>query len=144
MTYNKIQVLMLEPGKSPTPVTLSTSDYSLRKAVNIGGNHHYKAKCKRIEDEICVLYNANKINPFLTPNRCLGGEILSGVIYIVAVTSQNELRSLSNDELHKYAKQFLIPEEYTKFEAHSTNLTYLCRTPRRIAEAKEVNIRKYS
>ena len=125
MSYKKIQVLMLEPGKYPAPTTLSTSANALKKAVNKGIENNYKVQCKRISGELCVLYNNNQIQSPLAPNRKIYGEILCGVIYIVAVTPDNKLRSLTFKEFQKCIRRFWFPEEYTAEEATVNNLTYL-------------------
>lgn len=140
MTYRKIQALMLVPGKYPTPVTLSTSKYSIRKAVNIGINHQYKARCERIDGDVCVLFNSDQLFSPLTPNRTVEGVILSGVIYIVAVTSENKLRSLTFEETFKYIEKFWIPEEYTAEEATSLNLKYLLHDPQKKIPNRLVNL----
>lgn len=132
---------MLEPGKCPVHTTLSTSDYALRKAVNIGISNHYKYKCKRFDGDICILYNRRNIRSPLIPNRLIDGEILRGVIYVVGVTSKNELRSLTFEEFFKYFKRFFVPEEYPDAEATTTNLTYaykvqIKKLPSKVVELK--------
>ena len=124
MAYNKIRVLKLAPGETPCAAEIFTTETSLRKAVNIGGNHEYMAKCRQIEKDICVLFNKERSWSGLMPNRRIADDILCGVVYITGRNDDGTLRSLTDDEMEKYASVFHEPEAYTEDEVISANLSY--------------------
>ena len=120
---SKIQVLMLAPGKEPCQAEISTSKYTLRHAVNLGSDHQCKAACRRIENDICVLFNHGLSFEGFTPNRRIADDILCGTVYIAGIQSDRKLRSLTDEEMQKYASMYQVPETYSFDEAQSANLT---------------------
>lgn len=133
-----IQVLMLAPGEEPRKTELSTSEYSFRKAVNIGNNQNYKPECRRIEDDICVLFNREHSSGGFTPNRCIADDILCGTVYIAGIQSDRKLRSLTDEEMQKYASMYQVPETYSFDEAQSANLTYTYNVQVKGMESRDV------
>ena len=140
MTCNTIKVLMLAPGELPAVTEIGTSKYYLRKAVNVGYNHQYKARCRRIEDDICVIFNGYLVADVLTPNRQIADDILRGVVYIAGIDNNGVLRSLTGAEMQKYATIYKTPEIYDLEEAQSANLTYLYNVQVRGKASRDINI----
>lgn len=120
----KIDVLKLAPGEQPCKAELALSEYHLCKAVNVGTNYQCKAKGRRIEDDICVIFNNARSRAGLTPNRYIADDILCGVVYIAGIDSVGRLTSLADDEMQRYAYEYRNPENYSLDEALSANLTY--------------------
>ncbi len=133
-----IQVLMLAPGEEPRKTELSTSEYSLRKAVNIGNNQNYKPECRRIEDDICVLFNRGFSSGGFTPNRCIADDILCGTVYIAGIHSNGTLRSLTDEEMQKYTSAYQIPETYSHDDVLNANLNYVYNTLAKRMESRDI------
>ena len=135
---SKIQVLMLAPGKEPCQAEISTSKYALRHAVNLGSDHQCKAACRRIENDICVLFNRGLSFEGFTPNRRIADDILCGTVYIAGIQSDRKLRSLTDEEIQKYACMYQVPETYSFDEAQSANLTYTYNVQVKGMESRDV------
>ena len=136
----KIQVLMLVPGEEPCPTVMCASEFSLRKAVNLGSEHQHKAACRRVENNICVIFNRMRSHAGFAPNRRIADDILCGVIYIAGIDKDGRLRTLTDDELQKYSVIYQTPESYTYEEAQSANLTYTYNVQVRGMESRDLKL----
>ena len=123
MTSNKIKLIKLFPNEYPITVEISSTDYSLRKAVN--SCNYRKAQIRAIDEDACVIFNKDLSFSGLQPNRMIADDILCGVVYIAGISDDGRLRSLDDDEIERYSQLFYEPESYTFDEAQSANLTYL-------------------
>ena len=135
---SKIQVLMLAPGKEPCQAEISTSKYTLRHAVNLGSDHQCKAACRRIENDICVLFNHGLSFEGFTPNRRIADDILCGTVYIAGIHPNGRLRSLTDEEMQKYTSAYQIPETYSHDEVLNANLNYVYNTLAKRMESRDI------
>lgn len=114
MKENKIKVLMVEPGEHPKDVVLDNNLDALQKAVSIGATYQGLIEIIGIEDGVNILCNEESKIIGLEGNRRLGGDILTGVFYVVGEDEEGELASLSNEKLEEYKEKFWEPEYYTE------------------------------
>ena len=74
---------MIEPRESPVISTLDATTEAFNRAVSIGSSEIGLAKAKKISAGIYAIFNGAGLFADLDVNRKIGGEIISGVIYIV-------------------------------------------------------------
>lgn len=121
----KIKVLMVEPGKKAYEKEIGTSLNELKAALD----------CDCIQpfypyDDLVVIVcdDEGKINRSRA-NRAIYGEdgkmmdIICGKFFICDC-STSEFKSLPDDMLEKYKKQFLLPERFFKFNGEILAIKY--------------------
>ena len=109
MKQKRIRVLKVEPGKEPTLAMLNNNLDGLQKAVSIGAPSQGLIEIITLEEDVCILCNEEGKLIGLEPNRRLGKDILVGVFYVTGQNDEGELTSLSESNMHKYAKLFEKP-----------------------------------
>ena len=114
MKQKEILVLMVEPGKEPTIVSLKKDLDSLQKAVSIGAPSQGLIEIFSLDPGVCILCNEEGKLIGLEGNRRIHNDIITGVFYVVGETYDGELTSLTQDQIHTYRNRFLHPEHYTK------------------------------
>ena len=57
---------------------------------------------KRIEENVCILYNKDAKNYNLSPNRKVNNKTIYGIFYIVGIDDDNCLTSLNGDDIERY------------------------------------------
>lgn len=105
-----IRTLKVEPGKEPVAAMLSNNLSSLQSAV--GGF----IELLGIDENVGILCNEEGKLMGLEGNRRLGNDILVGTFYVVGVSQEGDLTSLTEDQLQKYSEQFREPEVITQEE----------------------------
>lgn len=105
-----ITVLKVEPGKHPEVTTLKNDLKHLQQAVSIGADYIGLVEIIAITDTACLLCNEEGKLIGLTPNRCVGVDILCGVFYITGQDAEGNLASLSDTEIEPYKQRFWLPE----------------------------------
>ncbi len=114
MKQKEIVVLMVEPGKEPTVVSLNNDLDSLQKAVSIGAPSQGLIEIFSLAPGVCILCNEEGKLIGLEGNRRIHNDIIAGVFYVVGETYDGELTSLTQDQIHTYHNRFRHPEHYTK------------------------------
>ena len=113
MKQTEIKVLMVEPLKAPTVVTLKTDLDSLQKAVSIGADYQGLIEIISLGDGTCILCNEEGKLIGLEGNRRIGHDIIAGVFYVVGENAEDELISLTDQQIEFYHKRFFFPEYYS-------------------------------
>ena len=106
-----IRALMVELGEPPCGVWLPLSHESLSNAVKSGDDDLGRARIRRIEPGVCVLYNDGGVLLDLPCNRHVGTMALCGVFYVIAADEQGYIMSLPDDALLRYQRLLWNPEE---------------------------------
>lgn len=113
-----IQVLKVEPGRTPERVTMSNTLEAFQAAV--GGY----IETVGLDANATLICNEEGKLTGLPANRPLGGDIIAGTFLIVG-SDDGEFCSLSDADMAYYAEQFAqpmpsygSPEEPTQWEFH--------------------------
>ena len=106
MKEREIVVLMVEPGKHPVELKLTNELDALQKAVSIGTTYQGLIEIIPLEDNVCLLCNEEGKLIGLEGNRRVGGDIITGVFYIVGENKDGELTSLPQEKMEYYKKDF--------------------------------------
>lgn len=110
-----VMALMFSPGQHPQLVHLLDNGPYLAQVVSIGGDLRCTASAMQIGKGVAALYAEEGLTFGLVPNRKVGKRIMTGTFYIVGEKDDN-LRSLTLEEIIKYGKRYWDPEEYTEDE----------------------------
>jgi len=143
MTSNKIKLIKLVPDEYPITVEISSTDYSLRKAVN--SCNYRKAQIRAIDEDACVIFNKNLsfsgLQPIplnndvcilcneeakiigLEPNPRLWSDVLCGVFYVTGQDGEGNLCSLSAKEMEYYKALFAVPKSISHKEVDEMLMT---------------------
>lgn len=119
-----IKVLRIEPGRHPFVSFLDSSLEALNNAVKLIDTDG-KAKTKKLGKDVYVLYNSDYCFSGLDANRKVKGEIISGTFFVIGTDSKHNPRSLTKDEISKYASVFWEIETFDYEEVVKSNLSYL-------------------
>ena len=108
-----IKVVLLEPGKLAKVADIDASLYGMQRVV--GGNIEVYYP---FEEEVCIVCNEEgKINGMSLNRAIYDGnemvEIIAGPCFICDCSGEN-FRSLSDEQLKRYSRQFKYPEEFIK------------------------------
>ena len=122
MKTKEITVLMVEPGKHPVVITLKNDLDSLQKAVSIGTTYQGPIEIVPLENNVCLLCNEEGKLIGLEGNRKVGGDIITGVFYIVGENKDGELTSLPQEKMEYYKKRFWEIEEYSSADVDNVML----------------------
>jgi len=102
MKETDLQVLRIEPGEAPEPVTMPNTLQAFQKAV--GGY----IELLYLEDGICLVCNEEGKLIGLSANRHVAGDTIAGAFLIVG-EADGEFCSLSQEDAAYYAEQFAEP-----------------------------------
>lgn len=122
MKEKEIVVLMVEPGKHPVEVKLTNELDALQKAVSIGSTYQGLIEIVPLENNVCLLCNEEGKLIGLEGNRRVGGDIITGVFYIVGENKNGELTSLPQEKMEYYKKRFWEIEEYSSADVDNVML----------------------
>ena len=111
MTERMIRALMVEPGRHPHGVWLPLSYDGLANAVKYGDGDLDRARVRKIEPGVYVLYNDGGVLLDLPCNRHVGKMAICGVFYVIAADEQGYIMSLPDDTLRRYQRLLWEPEE---------------------------------
>ena len=111
MAERMIRALMVEPGKPPHGVWMVLSHESLSNAVRNGDDDLGRARIRKVEPGVYVLYNDGGILLDLPGNRRVGKMAICGVFYVIATDEQGYIMSLPDDTLRRYQRLLWEPEE---------------------------------
>ena len=110
MAERMIRALMVEPGKHPHGVWLPLSHDGLANAVKYGDGDLDRARARKIEPGVYVLYNDGGVLLDLPCNRHVGKMALCGVFYVIATDERGDIMSLPDDTLRRYKSLLWNPE----------------------------------
>lgn len=110
-----VMALMFSPGQHPQLVHLLDDGPYLAQVVSIGSDLRCTARAMQVGKDVIAIYSEEGLTFGLVPNRKVGKRIMAGTFYIVGEKDDN-LRSLTLEELIKYGKRYWDPEEYTEDE----------------------------
>lgn len=116
---NLIRVLVVEPGRTPYESEIPNTLEGQQRAVEGRIEYLYN------EDQtILVVNEESKINGS-EGNRRIEGDVLCGCFFVAGDTGE-ELCSLTEEQIKKYAEQFAQPEEIPReeIEAHTGFILY--------------------
>ena len=119
MKEKEIKVLMVEPGKTPKVTTIKNELESLQDAVSIGAGERGLIEIITISEDACILCNEEGKLIGLEPNRRLGDDILCGVFYVTG-NGEEDLASLSEENIEAYKKIFEKPESFEDGDVERT------------------------
>lgn len=123
-----IRVLMVRPECPPEAIYLQPTLGAMRNALSLKfGDSFYEIETKKIAKNIYVLFNKDRFLADLQGNRWVKDEILAGVFYVMAFQNKSHPRSLTDDEVERYTKRFLVPEYWSEPEVVESNLNALFR-----------------
>ena len=114
---NRIQILMIEPGKYPKTMEINDSLESMQSLV--GG--YIEEYCPFDDDVAIVCNDEGKING-LPLNRAIYDsqtnellDIIAGNFFLVGTpTDSDSFQSLTQEQQMKYSKMFKYPERFTE------------------------------
>ncbi|MBR3355087.1 MAG: DUF3846 domain-containing protein [Oscillospiraceae bacterium] len=114
---NRIQILMIEPGKYPTTMEINDSLESMQSLV--GG--YIEEYCPFDDDVAIVCNDEGKING-LPLNRAIYDfqtnellDIIAGNFFLVGTSMDSDsFQSLTQEQQMKYSKMFKYPERFTE------------------------------
>ena len=113
----EIKCLSVAPMCSPWVTTIEASINAFNKAVSIGADDELmddiRAVAKKIGKRTYVVYAYDGLFAGLEANRKVGGEIISGVFYVVVVDKNGHPTSMTEEQMMKYMMRFYVPEEYS-------------------------------
>ena len=110
-----VTALMFSPGQHPQLVPLMDDGPYLAQVVSIGSDLRCTARAMSVGKGVIALYAEEGLTFGLVPNRKVGKRIMTGTFYIVGEKEDN-LRSLTLEEIIKYGKRYWVSEEYTEDE----------------------------
>lgn len=106
---NLIRVLVVEPGRTPYESEIPNTLEGQQRAVEGRIEYLYN------EDQtIFVINEENKINDSES-NRRIEGDVICGCFFVAGDDGEN-LRSLTKEQMQKYAEQFAEPEDISQEE----------------------------
>ena len=110
---NKIQVIIVEPGKTARVVLLEATQEAMQELV--GGS----IEIIRPWEEHTVLVRREEKGNGLVLNRAIPGSLgtISDIVagtFIIADGSGESLESLSDKQVEKYMEMFFFPERFSK------------------------------
>ncbi|MBQ2657993.1 MAG: DUF3846 domain-containing protein [Erysipelotrichaceae bacterium] len=116
-TPNRIQILLIEPGKYPKTMEINDSLESMQSLV--GG--YIEEYCPFDDDVAIVCNDEGKING-LPLNRAIYDsqtnellDIIAGNFFLVGTpTDSDSFQSLTQEQQMKYSKMFKYPERFTE------------------------------
>ena len=114
MKEENITVLMVKPGEHPEITVLKNNLKSLQQAVSIDADYIGLIEVISITDTACIICNEEGKMIGLTPNRCVGCDILCGVFYIAGQDKEGNFTSLSEQEIERYQQRFWLPDIFLK------------------------------
>jgi len=121
----RIRVLMVEPGKKAYEKEIGTSLDDIYRALECGC---FQTLYPYEDLVVIVCDDEGKINGSM-PNRAIYGEdgqmidIICGKFFICDCTTEN-FKSLPDDMMEKYKKEFLYPEHFCKLNGEIRALRY--------------------
>lgn len=110
-----VMALMFSPGEHPQLVHLLDNGPYLAQVVSIGSDLRCTANMMYVGKGVAAIYSEEGLTFGLLPNRKVGKRIMTGTFYIVGEKDGN-LRSLTLEEIIRYAKRYWDPEDYTEDE----------------------------
>ena len=110
-----VTALMFSPGQHPHLVSLMDDGLYLAQVVSIVSDLRCTTGGMQVGKDVAALYAEEGLTVGLVPNRKVGKRIMTGTFYIVGEKDDN-LRSLTLEEIIKYGKRYWDPEEYTEDE----------------------------
>ena len=116
MKENRIKVLKVEPLKKPTVCYLENKLEVLQEAVSIGAEYVGLIEIIDLNKCSCVLCNGEGKLIGLMPNRRLGDDIICGVFYITGQNDEDDLTSLTDEQIEYYSKMFADAEYFIPSE----------------------------
>ena len=126
----EITVLKVSPHKKPEVVTLKNELSALQEAVNSGvKDYHHLIQLVGVEEGVDLLLNDEGKLIGFEPNRRFGQDVLVGDFYVVGTDGEN-LASLPQDKMEKYAALFAEPEDISEEKVSQS----ICRQKRKLKE----------
>ena len=113
MKQKEIKVLMVVPGEHPKEIVLKNDLDALQKAVSIGCDYQGLIEVLGLDNGVCIICNEEGKLLGLEGNRRLGGDIISGVFYIVGEDKCGNFISLTDSQMKYYSKRFWKPERFS-------------------------------
>ena len=107
-----VTALMVIPNTHPCTIELYKDMHFLETAVCLGEHSPFFASTIRLSKDAAILYDEKAPLCLCKGNRKIGNEIIAGVFYIVGVKNEN-LTSLSAENIKKYKERFWEPEKYS-------------------------------
>ena len=112
-----VTVLKVEPRKEPVMASLEPTLEALRNAVSAGTEELVNIRSKEVGDGAYIVYAADGIIHDLEPNRKVGGEIICGTFFVVAVSDEGYATTLTYGQVREYSEMFREIENYSYSEA---------------------------
>lgn len=126
-----MKIVLVEPGKPAQITEISSNLESMQEEVVVG----YIEAMYPYSEEVAIICNEEgKING-LPLNRAIYADngdskemidIIAGSFFICACSSDN-FTSLSEDQLHRYAKEFKNPEMFIRTHEGITVIPYMSK-----------------
>ena len=119
-----VTALVVKSGEHPSITHLCDDRKFLDCAVRVETDVPYSATTLKIDEGIAVIYGGEGCALGLDGNRRIGKQIIAGIFYIVGVQNQ-KLRSLTDEEIVRYAMRFWEPEIFSDDEMVESWLSVL-------------------
>ena len=110
-----VTALKVEPGEHPCVTELDQDYESLVSAVSIGTDIRCSVRKMNLEKGVAILHSWEGLSLGLHGNRRVRRRIIPGVFYVVGI-EDDQLRSLTDDELMKYEKRYWHPRSFSEEE----------------------------
>ena len=96
--------VLVNPGLPAAPVDIEEDD--LRRELG------FISLAYPFDDPVCLVHDDDGIANHRAPNRTVNGMIIPGPFYVLGVSCEGELLSLSPALQEKYLKVFALPETF--------------------------------
>ena len=107
--------LKVMPGEYPCVTELDQDYESLVSAVSIGTDTRCSVRQMKLEKGVAILHSWEGLSLGLHGNRRVRRRIIPGVFYVVGI-EDDQLRSLTDNELMKYEKRYWQPQFFCEEE----------------------------
>lgn len=110
-----VTALKVEPGEYPCVTELNQDYESLAAAVSIGTGTQCSVRRMDLGKGVSILHSWEGLSLSMRGNRRVRRRIIPGVFYVVGI-EDDQLRSLTDDELMKYEKRYWNPQFFCEEE----------------------------
>ena len=118
----KIKCLMIEPGREPVVRYMEPTLKAFKRAVNQGALHRGEIEAKRLADNVYAIFHKDRFLTGLQPNRMLGDDIISGVMFVVVTDENRQPVSMTDEQVSKFALRFWNAEVFDDMDVVEANM----------------------
>ena len=119
---SKIKCLMIEPERPPVICYMEPTVKAFKRAINQGALHRGEIEAKRLADHVYAIFHKDRFLTGLQPNRMLGDDIISGVLFVVATDDKHQLISMTDEQVSSFTLRFWNTEVFDDMDVVEANM----------------------